>query len=93
MNLRVIKKDIAFFTQEFVSDAVISLNFTEDGAKKEKIIGFINDALDLEDDTRCSISHPEGGIKAYYRGIYENYLKALDALYDKLSELNRPAAE
>lgn len=93
MNLRVIKKDIVFFTEEFVSDAFLSLNFTKDGARSEKVVGLINDALNLEDETRTAISHPEGNIKAFYRGVYENYLKALDALYDKLSEANHPAAE
>lgn len=93
MNLRVIKKDIVFFTEEFVSDAFLSLNFTEDSARKDKVLGLINDVLNLEDETRTLISHPEGDRKAFYRGVYENYLKALDALYDQLSEANHPAAE
>jgi len=93
MNLRVIKKDIVFFTEEFVSDAFLSLNFTEDSARREKVVGLINEVLNLEDETRTVISHPEGNRRAFYRGVYENYLKALDALYDKLSAANHTAAE
>lgn len=90
MNLRVIKKDIAFFTEEFVSDAVMSLNFTEDDAVREAIVALVNEALVNQDKMRTSISHPEGNKKAYYRGLYESFFKTLDGLCEKLSETIHP---
>lgn len=90
MNLRVIKKDIAFFTEEFVSDAFMSLNFIEDDARKEAVVALINEALVLQDELRVKISHPEGNKKAFYNALYESYFKALDDLCEKLSETIHP---
>jgi len=90
MNLRVIKKDIAFFTEEFVSDAFMSLNFIEDDTRKEAVVALINEALMLQDETRVRISHPEGGKKAFYNALYESYFKTLDGLCAKLSETIHP---
>ena len=86
MNLRVIKKDIDFLTDEFLSDAFISMSFHNDTEKVEKIIDLTNEALDLHDDIRARVNQPEGNKRAYYRNLIEEMLSALDALYDKLSE-------
>ncbi len=59
MNLRVIKKDINYMVDEFVSDAVISMSFHDDNEKAEQIVGLINDVLDLRDETLAKVSHPE----------------------------------
>lgn len=88
MNLRVIKKDISFFTEEFVSDALMSLNFIEESKKKEAVVALVNEALVLEDEMRVQISHPKEGEKkgTYYRSLYESFFKSLDEIYTKLSE-------
>ena len=46
MNLRVIKKDINYMVDEFVSDAVISMSFHNDNEKAEQIVDLINEVLD-----------------------------------------------
>ena len=96
MNLRVIKKDVNYLIDEFLSDAFISMSFTDDEEKSEKIVGLANDALDLRDETltkinhpegdRTKINHPEGDRRTYYRNLTEGLLSSLDVMYDKLSE-------
>lgn len=86
MNLRVIKKDVNYLIDEFISDALISLTFVEDDDKTGKVIGLTNEALELQEETLCKINHPDGERRAYYRNVMDTLLSALDALYDKLSE-------
>ncbi len=86
MNLRVIKKDVNYLIDEFLSDAFISMSFTDDEEKSEKIVGLANDALDLRDETLTKINHPEGDRRTYYRNLTEGLLSSLDVMYDKLSE-------
>ena len=84
MNLRVFKKDIDFLTEDFLSDALISMGFAREESKREKILDIINEAID---DTYSKINHPESGnLKAYYRNTTEEFLKSLDALCEKLGE-------
>ena len=87
MNLRVIKKDVNYLIDEFISDALISLTFVEDDDKTGKVIGLTNEALELQEETLCKINHPDGERRAYYRNVVDTLLSALDALYDKLSEV------
>lgn len=60
MNLRVIKKDVNYLIDEFISDALISLTFVEDDDKTGKVIGLTNEALELQEETLCKINHPDG---------------------------------
>lgn len=87
MNLRVIKKDVNYLMDEFLSDAFISMSFTEDNDKSAKIVGLANEALDLRDVTLVKISHPEGDKRTYYRNLMDELLGSLDVLYDKLSDV------
>lgn len=93
MNLRVIKKDINYIVDEFVSDAVISMSFHDDNEKSEQIVGLINDVLDLRDEVLSKVSHPEGEKKAYYRNLTDELLGSLDVMYDKLSGIVAKKAE
>ena len=87
MNLRVFKKDVDFLTEDFLSDALISMGFAREESKRENILGIINEAIDLRDETYAKINHPEeGNLKAYYRKTTEDFLRSLDALCEKLGE-------
>ena len=87
MYLRVFKKDVDFLTEDFLSDALISMGFAREESKRENILGIINEAIDLRDETYAKINHPEeGNLKAYYRKTTEDFLKSLDALCEKLGE-------
>lgn len=87
MNLRVIKKDVNYLIDEFISDALISLSFIEDDDKTGKVIELTNEALELQEEILCKINHPDDNKRAYYRNLMDSLLSALDALYDKLSEV------
>ena len=93
MNLRVIKKDINYLADEFVSDAVISMSFHDDNEKAEQIVDLINEVLDLKDGILSRVSHPEGDKRAYYRNLTDEMLSALDVVYDKLSAIVAKKAE
>lgn len=87
MNLRVIKKDIDFLIDEFLSDALIGLSFAQDDAKRESITNVINEAVELRHETFAKINHPEKeNVKAFYNKTNEGFLNSLDLIYDKLSE-------
>jgi hypothetical protein len=71
MNLRVFKKDIDFLTEDFLSDALISMGFAREESKRENILGIINEAIDLRDETYVKINHPE---KENLKHVNTNYL-------------------
>lgn len=85
MNLRVIKKDVDFIVDEFLSDALLSYSFAKEGAKQDKIMEVINEAIAFRDETIKKISHPEGNTKAYYKTVRDNFNNTIDTLFDKLS--------
>ncbi len=87
MNLRVVKKDVAYLVDEFLSDVFISMSFNQDAAKGEKMIDLANEALDLRDEIICKINHPDGDRRSYYRNLMDETFGALDVLYDRLSEI------
>ena len=84
MNLRVIKKDINYMVDEFVSDAVISMSFHDDNEKAEQIVSL---------EMLSRVSHPEGDKRAYYRNLTDELLSALDVKYDSLSAIVAKKAE
>lgn len=85
MNLRTIKKDIEFFIEEFLDDCAlfISLNPTKN---EEEINKIIDEAIDLYNELKNKVNHPEGSSRAYYNGIRKELFDRLDALSEKLSE-------
>ena len=93
MNLRVIKKDVNYLIDEFLSDAFISMGFNEDEEKSGQILDLTNEALDLRDGILARISHPEGDKKSYYRNLTEELLSSRDVMYDKLSAIVSKKAE
>lgn len=85
MNLRVIKKDIEYFVGEFIDDCslFVALNPHKDAEEISKII---NEAVDLYNDLKDKVNHPEGNKKAYYNGIRKELFEKLDTLCEKLSD-------
>ena len=93
MNLRVIKKDVNYLIDEFLSDAFISMSFTDDKDKSGQILDLANDALDLRDETLTKVNHPDGERRSYYRNLTDELLGSLDVLYDRLSAIVSKKAE
>ncbi len=85
MNLRDIKKDIEYVIGAFVDDCALFLS-THPGKNADGIANLIDGAVDLFNDLRDKLAHPEGNKKAFYNGVRKELLEKTDALYDKLSE-------
>ena len=89
MNLRTIKKDIEFGTNEFLCDC---LTFSEysGGKKDDQVKELVNEALVLADTSFCKVNdYPAEGTKAYFRGVNKDLYEGFDALYQKLSDLTK----
>lgn len=87
MNLRTIKKDIEFVTNEFLSDC-ITLSDYSNGSKDEQIKELVDAALALAGTSFDKVnSYPAEGTKAYFKEVNENLYKGFDELYQKLSAL------
>ena len=85
MNLRDIKKDIEYVIGAFVDDCALFLS-THPGKNADGIANLIDGAVDLFNDLRDKLAHPEGNKKAFYNGVRKELLEKTDARYDKLSE-------
>lgn len=99
MNLRVLKKDIDFLLNDFISDCLIFSDFHAQ-KKDEEVKGLISDALILSNSLAQRVNHPvkvaENGksvklegkeVKAYYKAIKMDLYKGFDELFQKLSAL------
>ena len=84
MNLRVIKKDIEYFIGEFIDDCSLfaALNPSQD---TDAIAKLIDEAVDLYNNLKDKVNHPEEPKKAYYNGIRKEMFEGLDNLCEKLS--------
>lgn len=93
MKLRDIKKDIEYVLSAFVEDcsicAAVNANVSDENIAKlmEEAIGLYNE---LRDKVNVKV---EGSKKAYFNNLRKEILEETDALYDKLSEAVKKAAE
>ena len=101
MNLRDIKKDIAFLMNDFVSDCLLYNDFSE-GKKEEQVVGLIREGLALSDSLQARVNFPKKAvanakgvekfvrkegkeIKAHYKDIQKDLYEGYDKLFEKLS--------
>jgi hypothetical protein len=85
MNLRDIKKDIEYVIGAFIDDCALFLTVHPD-KKADEVANLIDGAVDLFNELRDKVAHPEGNKRAFYDGIRKELLEKTDALYDQLSE-------
>jgi hypothetical protein len=86
MNLRDIKKDIAYILEAFIEDcttvATVNSKVDEKAAELfEEAVGLYNELMD-----KVSVKTIEGSKKAYYTALRKELLEKTDALYSKLSD-------
>ncbi|MBQ7222866.1 MAG: hypothetical protein IJS02_05325 [Bacteroidales bacterium] len=103
MNLRVIKKDIDFILNDFVSDCLIFSDFHE-GKKDDKVKDLISEGLIYANDLYNKVNHPvkkvvnEKGVekvvkmegkelKQFYKTVGKDLYEGFDNLFLKLSKL------
>ena len=89
MNLRTIKKDVLFVTNEFLSDCHTFSDYSA-GKKDDKVQELVNDALVLTDTTLDKINrYPAEKVKEYFKDLSKDFYEGYDALYQKLSEITK----
>lgn len=87
MNLRTIKKDIEFFVGEFIDDCTLFACLNP-GKDTDDLAKLIDEAVDLYNDLKNKVNHPEGDDKkAYYKSINSEMFAKLDELCEKLSSV------
>lgn len=84
MNLRVIKKDIEYAIGEFIDDCTLFVALNPSKGQDE-IAKIIDEAVDLNNNLKDKVNHPEGNKKAFYNGVYKELMEKLDELCEKLS--------
>lgn len=93
MNLRDIKKDIEYVLGAFIDDCSVFATVNPN-AGDEELSGLLDEAIDLynelKDKVNAKIEGPKG---AYFSGLRKEVLEKTDALYEKLSEVVKKAAE
>ena len=92
MNLRDIKKDIAYILEAFIEDCttVATVNSKVDEQAAELFEEAVNLYNELMDKVSAKI---EGSKKAYYIALRKELLEKTDALYTKLSEAVKASLE
>ena len=92
MNLRDIKKDIAYILEAFIEDCttVATVNSKVD----EKAAELFEEAVNLYNELMDKVSAKiEGSKKAYYIALRKELLEKTDALYTKLSDAVKESLE
>ncbi len=84
MNLRVFKKDIEFFVEQFLGDCDLFLMLNP-GKDANEIYQIEEEAINLYNDLRVRANHPEGNKRAFYKGLTKEMFEKLDELCEKLS--------
>jgi len=89
MNLREIKKDFLFVTNEFLSDCISFSDYSA-GKKDDKVQELVNQALALTDTSLDKVNnYPAEGVKAYFRELNKSFYEGYDKLYEQLSALTK----
>lgn len=90
-NLRVIKKDVIFLINEVISDCCTYMSVYPESNPQE-VEKIIADAIALGDDLFEKINkHPKEGAKKYFKEVHIGLLKDVDALFERISKLDRSA--
>lgn len=86
MNLRDIKKDIEYVIGEFIEDCSLFIALNS-GSDSKNIDALIDEAVELYNNLKDKVSHPEGeNKKAFYNNIRKELLEKVDGLCERLSE-------
>ncbi|MEW5844969.1 MAG: hypothetical protein AB1777_01750 [Bacteroidota bacterium] len=90
---RDLKKDIDYLVSEVISDCYTYMLINGD-KKRDDAIAIIQSILDTRFDLIHRIKHPANKgdrkvVKAHYREIQKDALKAIDEHFTKLSELTK----
>ncbi|MCF0173517.1 MAG: hypothetical protein HUJ91_07330 [Bacteroidales bacterium] len=87
MNLRTIKKDIEFVTNEFLSDCLTMAEY-KGNEKDAEIKALIEAGLKLAGETFDKVNaYPKENTRAYFNDVNKCLYEGFDKLYQDLSAL------
>ncbi|MFA6339271.1 MAG: hypothetical protein WCY73_03515 [Bacteroidales bacterium] len=86
-NLRTFKKDVDYLIDEVISDCCTFIYINPD-KKEAEAMEVINEAIALRDDMfeRLNKIH-EKPARPHFKVLKEEFLKKIDVLFEKISEL------
>lgn len=94
-NLRNLKKDIDYLSMEVISDCWAFMYLFPD-KKQEECNKIINDTIDLRNEMFHQVNHPVKDesnkcrpYRKYYTGLNKTLFEKIDALFVRISELNK----
>lgn len=96
-NKRDVKKDIAFFTEEVVSDC---LSFLVTHAERDNtdVLSIIENMEELYEEMILRVNHIDGKdnkkmVKEYFDSLYSDLLDTIEEAFGQLSEIAKNAAK
>lgn len=94
---RDVKKDIAFFTEEVVSD---SLNFLIVHPERDNtdVLSIIENMEDLYEEMISRVNHIDAKdnkkmVKTYFNSLYEDLLNGIEDAFEQLSEIAKKSSK
>jgi hypothetical protein len=88
-NLRDLKKDVRFLTQEIISQAFF-IQYINPNVDVESINSIITKVVSLHNNTIQKINEkPESSAKEHFRAIQENFVKNSFTLLKELNEMKK----
>lgn len=88
-NLRVIKKDAIYLVNEVISDCWMFM-YLNDNKNTEEAKKIVIDAIEFGDNLFEQINHyPKDDAKKHFRALNKKMLEGIDALFVRLSALNK----
>jgi hypothetical protein len=88
-NLRDLKKDVRFLTQEIISQAFF-IQYINPNVDVESINSIITKVVSLHNNTIQKINEkPEISVKEHFRAIQENFVKNSFTLLKELNEMKK----
>lgn len=92
-NLRSLKKDVAFLTNEIVADTQAFILRNPD-KKTEQALSIIEEAVEMYNQLFLRVNKPEGKddpklLKLHYRAIKKDLLENSHKLFQRISDLKQ----
>ncbi len=91
-NLRSIKKDIEYITDEIIEDCFLSLEFRPE--QGDRILEIMNEAVNTRNELIEMANHPADKhnpslVRKHYGFLRRTMFERADSLFSRLSELNK----
>ncbi len=87
-SIRRIKKDIDYLVGEALSDCYTFMYLFPD-KKHDEAVAVIQDTVNLRNELIARTRKVEGKARTHFKAIFEDLLKGIDSLFNRISELTK----